>query len=232
MEIKELLMEDATKKVYATGQSEQILVAFNELAAGKKSKEAAEKAELNNAVSAFLFEYLESYNVPTYFVRKIDEKSFLAKKSGVIPIRVTVYNIAFGDLATRLGLEEGKLLEFPVVEMFYRNEKAEEPMINEYHAYALGLCDRKEMTSISRIATKVNAVLKSFFDRRGLKLVNFDLRFSRLSHQILLADEVSIDSMNLWLVGENGSFVKPVGDAKKDLKLWKEMQVRILGSAL
>lgn len=218
MEMKELLGEGSTKKVYATNQNDQVILAYND---GSKKKGAAIDTESNNAVSGYLFEYLESYNVPTHFVRRIDGKSFLAKKMDMIPIVVSVHNFAAGDLVTRFGLEDGKRLEYPVVEMYYKTAKGESPMISEYHAYALGLCDRKEMTSILRIATKVNAVLKSFFDRRKLKLFSFQLEFGRQQNQILLADEVSFSTMDLRLVKDDGEIAAP-GDDKKTTKLLLE----------
>jgi len=230
VDIKELLIDDATKKVYATNQSDQVIVAFNDVPAGRsKKKDLPDVAATNNGVSSYLFEYLESYNVPTYFVRKLDDKSFLAKKSEYIPIIVSIYNVASKSLAERFDIEEGKLLEFPIVEMYFKDEKQSNPMINEYHAYALGICERKEMTSVVRIATKVNAVLKSFFDRKKIKLINFQLQFSRLNNQILLADELSLDTINLWKIEENGSFKKyPEGNAK-DSKAYRELRAIILG---
>ncbi len=230
MEIKDLLREDATKKVYATNQNDQVIVAFNDAgsAKGKKKDEGSEIAQLNNAVSSFLFDYLESYNVPTYFVRKLDEKSFLARKTEPIPIIVAVYNVASPSLSARFGIEAGKVLEFPIVELYYNDEAQGRPMINEYHAYAMGLCERKEMTSIMRIATKVNAVLKSFFDRKGLKLVNFQLQFGRMNSQIVLCDELSLDTINLWLQ-TNGALEEIPEGGKKGLAGYRSLKAQIFG---
>jgi phosphoribosylaminoimidazole-succinocarboxamide synthase len=231
VDIKELLVDGTTKKVYATNQNDQVIVAFNDAASGKSKKKdaAAEKAEINNSVSAFLFEYLESYNVPTHFIRKLDNYSFLAKKAEMIPIIISVYNIGSKRLADRFGIEEGKVLEFPIVELYYKDEKKKRPMINEYHAYAMGLCERKDMSSILRIATKVNAVLKSFCDRRKLKLINFQLEFGRSHNQIMLADELSLNSMNLWLVKEEGEFEKIPEGNEKGIEEYHQLKSQILG---
>ncbi|HQV32887.1 MAG TPA: phosphoribosylaminoimidazolesuccinocarboxamide synthase [Calditrichia bacterium] len=218
MEMKELIGEGLNKKIYATNQSDQVIYAYND-------KKKGDKTEVNTAVSGFLFEYLESYNVPTHFVKTIDSKSFAARKLELIPMSIQVHNIADEDLGNRFGLESGKVLEFPIVEMYFRKDGGEEHLINEYHAYALGLCDRKEMTSISRIATKVNAVLKSFFDRRKLRLVNFRLEFGRAGSQIYLADELSLDTMNVRLVDDKGEMQK----ADEDKKTLAEIKARITG---
>lgn len=231
MDIKELIVDGTTKKVYATGQNDQVIVAFKDASAGKGKKKgaAADKAGINNAVSAYIFEYLESYNVPTHFIRKLDDLSFLAKKVDMVPLTISVYNIASKSLVDRFGMEEGKVLEYPVVEIYFKDKKKQLLMINEYHAYALGLCERKEMTNILRIATKVNAVLKSFFDRRKLKLISFDLEFGRSHGQIVLADEVSLDTMDVWLVNPDGSFETLPDSGDKSVEVYTDLRNRILG---
>ncbi len=233
MDIQEMLVEGSSKKVYATNQSDQVVLTLSDafpLVPGKKKETMSDKAAINNAISAFVFEYLESYNVPSHFIKTVDAKSFLARKLDMIPIVVTVYNVSSRQLAERFGIEAGKVLEFPVVEMYFKNGSEDMPMINEYHAYALGLCDRKEMTSITRIATKVNAVLKSFFDRRKLKLINFRLEFGRGNNQILLGDEVSLDTMSIWNVKEDGSLDELEYGTKKAANTYKDLQSRILGN--
>lgn len=229
MEIKDLLVDGPTKKVYSTNQSDQVIVAYNDSTGKGKKKDGGEIAEMNNTVTSYLFEYLESYNVPTHFAKKLDSKSFLAKKSDSISMVVDVYNVASKKLAERLSIDEGTVLEYPIVELYYKDEKNTRPMINEYHAYALGLCERKDMTSIMRIATKVNAVFKSFFDRKKLKLVNFSLEFGRIHNQIVLADEVSLDTLNLWFVKEDGSFDRVPEGSDKSKDEYQQLKARIFG---
>jgi phosphoribosylaminoimidazole-succinocarboxamide synthase len=81
-------------------------------------------------------------------------------------------------------------------------------MINDYHAYALGLCDRNDMSAIIRIGTKVNAVLRSFFQRKNLTLVHFTLEFGKSTTQVMLGDEITPDSFSVWQTGEDGKFDK------------------------
>ncbi len=232
MEMKELIVEGSIKKVYATNQNDQVLVTFNDVISSKGSKKKIDAfPEVNNSLTSHFFEYLESYNVPTHFVRKNDAKSFVAKKVEIIPMKLVVYNLASTALAERFGMEVGEALEFPIVEMYFKDAERNYPMINEYHAYALGLCERKEMTSIMRIATKVNAVLKSFFDRKKLKLVNFQLEFGRFNNQILLADEVSLNTMNIWLIDEKGGYQQVNKDDKKYAQAVDEIASRVLGIA-
>jgi len=113
--------------------------------------------------------------------------------------------------------------------MYFKDKKKQLLMINEYHAYALGLCERKEMTNILRIATKVNAVLKSFFDRRKMKLISFRLEFGRSHGQIVVADEVSLDTLDLWSVNPDGSFEKLPDSSDMNVEALTDLKSRILG---
>lgn len=230
MDIKEILVEGSTKKVYATNQNDQVLITYYDKAAGGSKKKTASGGIVNfrNAVCGFLFEYLESYNIPTHYIRKHDESSFLARRMEMLPITVVIYNIGSGDLSKRFGLKTGQLLEFPIVELYYKGGKSA-AMINEYHAYALGLCDRKEMTSLMRIATKVNAVLKSFFERKKIKLGSFRMEFGRMHHQIFLADEIQLDSENLWAVKPDGSLSRIPETPSKDGQDFQSVLSEIVG---
>lgn len=231
MEIKELLVDNGTEKIYATDQEGQVVVEFQNhfLSTGSSKKERMDgKAEANNTISCALFDYLASYNVPTYLIKKIDGKSFSAKHVEMIPVSVSIWNIASSDLSKRFALDDGEVLEYPIVEMYYKNEKLKIPMINEYHAYALGLCDRKEMGNILRIATKVNAILKSLFDRKNFKLVNFQIEFGRYHNQIILADKLNLDNITLWELNEKGGYEKFDMKGSNRKKNFKELQDRIV----
>jgi len=234
VDIKDLLIEGSTKKIYTTSQSDQVIIEFQDVLpkwAAARKKTVNGKAEINNSISSFLFEYLGSYNVPTHYINKLDNKSFSATKLEMIPIIVRVWNLANEEFSQKYGFEVDKPLENPVVELYYKREDLNFPMINEYHAYAHGLCDRSEMSTISRIATKVNAVLKSFFERRQLKLVRFDLEFGRNNHQIYLGDEMSADTMMVWRITDKGDLDKKTFDisGSSPIKAYNALHNALLG---
>ena len=65
-----------------------------------------------------------------------------------------------------------------------------DPLLNEYHALALKLATREEIDQIKAMAFKVNELLREFFDKCGVELIDFKLEFGRLSDgTIVLADE-------------------------------------------
>ncbi len=208
MSVKEIFREGSTKKLYTTDQDDQLIMEFLDvllLNDGKKKVKVSGKGRINAQTSAFLFEYLESYNVPTHFVKRVDENSLMVKKAEIVPIKLMIWNYATGTLSKRLGLKEESSLETPVVELYLKDPKLKNPLINEYHAYALGLCDRMEMNNMVRIATKINAVLKSFLSRKKMSLAVASLEFGRVANQIVVCDELSLDNLTVWKVKEDGT---------------------------
>ncbi len=235
MEIKELLVEGSTKNIYATEQKDEVIIEFQdkmpEWAAEKKASVKG-KAPLNNAISAFIFEYLSSHHIPNHFIRLLDDKSFLAKRLEMIPFKLSISNYASKNLAKRFGLESGKQLEIPIVEIYLNNKKLKNPLINEYHAFALGLCDRSEMSSIMRMTMKANAVLKSFFLRKGLIIVNFQLEFGRDNGAICLGDELSVDTMILAERDNKGNpnFKNLDITGPAPINVYRQLKEKIVGS--
>jgi phosphoribosylaminoimidazole-succinocarboxamide synthase len=100
-------------------------------------------------------------------------------------------------MAKQMGLEEGIILERPVLEYHYKNDALHDPLINDYHILALKLATEKELETIKELSFKINDILKDFFGKRNLDLVDFKLEFGRHKGKILLADEISPDTCRL-----------------------------------
>ena len=62
----------------------------------------------------------------------------------------------------------------------------------------MGLATREEIDTIREMAFKVNDILKDFFKKIGLDLIDFKLEFGRYDGKIILADEISPDTCRLW----------------------------------
>jgi len=100
-----------------------------------------------------------------------------------------------------LGLEEGRKLACPTIEFCYKEDKLNDPMINEYHIRALELATDEEMAAIKQYAFKVNELLTKFFASLNIQLIDFKLEFGRYKGKIILADEISPDTCRLWEIG-------------------------------
>ncbi|MDP8239566.1 MAG: phosphoribosylaminoimidazolesuccinocarboxamide synthase [Candidatus Hatepunaea meridiana] len=202
MEKKELILEGKAKRLYTTEDEALVIQEFKDDASafnGVKKGSISKKGEINCAISSIFFEYLESYHVPTHFIQIQAPNEMLVKKVDIVLIEAVMRNIATGSLVKRLGFQDGKALDHPVFEIYLKNDDLGDPLINEYHAYALGIALPDEIRSIFRITAKVNAILKSFLERRGLILVDFKLEFGRDEKgELIIADEISPDTCRFW----------------------------------
>ena len=203
MEKRELLYEGKAKKLYLTDDKDLVisefkddLTAFNGL---KKASEAG-KGALNNKISTELFKMLSEKGIPTHFVKMIDDNHMLHRKAEVILIEVIVRNIATGSLSKNLGIEDGKVLPFTLVEFDYKNDDLGDPKLNDQHALILGLVEyQDELDKIRRMARQINDILRPYFANKGLNLVDFKLEFGKDSNgNIILIDEISPDNCRFW----------------------------------
>lgn len=198
-----LLYEGKGKKLFATSDENQVIAEFKDdltaFNAQKRSSEAG-KGALNCVISSLLFELLSKHGIKSHYIKTIDSSHMLCQRVQIIPIEVVVRNIATGSLSKRLGIEDGLVLPFTLVEFYYKDDALGDPIINDEHCKILGLVsDERDLEHLRQEARKVNDILRAFFDERGLKLVDFKLEFGRNAQgEIILADEISPDSCRFW----------------------------------
>lgn len=203
MEKRELLYEGKAKKLFSTDDDNLLISEFkDDLTAfngAKKSSEAG-KGALNNKISTELFKLLEAKGIQTHFVKMLDDNNMLHKRTKVILIEVIVRNIATGSLSKNLGIKDGTVLPFTLVEFDYKNDALGDPKLNDQHALILGLVDfQDELDKLRRMARQINDILKPYFADKGLNLVDFKLEFGKdKSGNIILIDEISPDNCRFW----------------------------------
>lgn len=235
MERKELLYEGKAKKVYATDDSEILLVDYKDDATafnGQKKGTIEGKGAINNRVTNYMMQLLEKEGVPTHFVEELSPRETLVKKVSIVPLEVIIRNISAGSFAKHYGVEEGIVFDQPTIEFSYKNDDLGDPLINSYHALALKLATKEEIETIKEIAFKVNDVMKAFFKNLNVDLVDFKLEFGRLSNgKIVLADEISPDTCRFWDSEtheklDKDRFRRDLGNVED---AYAEMMKRILG---
>ena len=101
-------------------------------------------------------------------------------------------------MAKRLGLEEGTDLKTTVFELSYKDDSLGDPLINDYHAVAIGATTFEELNKIYELTAKVNDILKGLFLKANINLIDFKLEFGRYNGEIVLADEISPDTCRFW----------------------------------
>ena len=194
--------EGKAKKVFATEDPALLIVSYKDDATafnGLKRGTIEGKGAVNNRMSNALMRLLERNGVPTHFVRELSERETLVKRVEIVPLEVIVRNIAAGSFAKRYGVEEGVVFPAPTIEFSYKNDALGDPLLNAYHALALGLATAAELEEIKALAFRINELLRAFWAGCGVTLVDFKLEFGRLpGGGIVLADEISPDTCRLW----------------------------------
>ena len=231
----EQIYEGKAKKVYATDDPQLVIVDYKDDATaldGLKKGTIVGKGVINNQMTNRLMAKMEKAGIPTHFVKELSERETLVKKVSIVPLEVIIRNISAGHFASRYGVEEGIVFEQPTIEFSYKNDELSDPLLNSYHALALGLATKEEIQTIETLAFKVNQVLKDYFLKLGVRLVDFKLEFGRLPDgKIVLADEISPDTCRFWdaKTGEKldkDRFRRDMGGVED---AYREMMHRVLG---
>ena len=196
------LYEGKAKKVFATDDKDYVIVSYKDDATafnGLKKGTIAGKGVINNKMSNFLMQILEKHGVETHFVKELSDRETLVKKVSIVPLEVIIRNISAGSFAKRYGVDEGIVFDEPTIEFSYKNDELGDPLLNSYHALALKLATKEEIEKIKSMAFKVNEVLKDYFKKLNVTLVDFKLEFGKTSDgNIVLADEISPDTCRFW----------------------------------
>ncbi|MBP1927123.1 phosphoribosylaminoimidazole-succinocarboxamide synthase [Sedimentibacter acidaminivorans] len=201
MEKLEMLYEGKAKKVYKTNNDKQYIVDYKDDATafnGVKKGTIIGKGVVNNKMSAALFSLLEENGIPTHQIELLSDRESLVKAVTILPLEVIVRNVSAGSLAQRLGIEEGIPMKETVLEFSYKNDDLGDPMINDYHIFAMEFATREQLDLVKKYALKVNEILSKFFLERNIKLIDFKLEFGLYDGQVILADEISPDTCRLW----------------------------------
>ncbi|MCB0832594.1 MAG: phosphoribosylaminoimidazolesuccinocarboxamide synthase [Bacteroidetes bacterium] len=233
LEKAQLFHDGKTKKLYTTNHPEFLFVEFkNEVfpMEGKKSTKVRGKSAINLEVASYIFQFLDSYHIPTHFMGKVGGKYMVVRRLEMVPIHVIIRNAAAGSFSKSFRMEDGQILPAPIIEFYFKNAKLGYPMVNEYHLYAFGSSNQDEIRNIQRYSAKINAVMKNFFERRNFQLIDFKLEFGRSGGKIYVADEITLDTCRLWDQTDDRHLEKITAGKKETeiSKLYAEIRQRIL----
>lgn len=202
MEKKDLLYEGKAKKVFTTADENLLIVSYKDDATafnGVKKGTIEAKGVVNNRLSNYLMKMLEDKGIPTHFVEELNDRETVVKKVDIVPLEVIVRNIAAGSLSKRIGYQEGTKLSKTVLEYCYKDDDLGDPMINDYHIYAMNLATADELATISDYAFRINEALSEYLKQAKIELIDFKIEFGKTADgTIILADEISPDTCRFW----------------------------------
>ena len=218
------IYEGKAKIVFATSDKNLVIQHFKDdaTAFNNQKKDVIDgKGILNNRISEHILTNLNQVGIKNHLIKRLNMREQLVQHVEIIPIEFIVRNIATGSLTKRLGIEDGTVLEYPLVEYCLKNDELGDPLISKEHILAFKWMDEFEIDFVNNELARINDFLQGMFRGVGIKLVDFKVEFGWLEKNgkkdIILADEISPDTCRLW-------------DATTDKKLDKDRFRKDLGN--
>ncbi len=198
----ELLYKGKAKSLYVTSDSNVLISEFRDDTSafdGAKKAQLANKGAINHQISTFIFKLLEENGVSTHYLDTINDTQMLVRHLTMFPLESVIRFRSAGSLCRRLGIEQGRVLNSPLFELFYKNDELHDPLVTKYHAKLFEWANEQEIFEIEAISLQVAAILADLFDRCGMILVDIKLEFGTdCDGNIRLGDEISPDSCRIW----------------------------------
>jgi len=198
----ELIYEGKAKKIFSHDDVDKVRIEFKDDATAfnaLKKEKFEGKGKLNCLISARIFEILIKKNIPTHFIQLENENTMIAKKIKVIPLEIVLRNTAYGSLCKQTTIKPGTMLSKPLIDFYYKNDELNDPLLTKDRIDLMQILSSDDLELIINLTLKINLILKNFFKKIQLKLVDFKLEFGYdLRNNIILGDEISPDNCRLW----------------------------------
>ena len=204
-----LLNEGKVKSLYRMAdEPEKVYIHFHDKVTagnGRRVDFPDDKGKTCCLISALLFELLEKRGIKTHYIDCPRLDTLLCKKLTIIPVEVIVRNIAAGSIVSQTTIEEGRLIQPPIVEFFLKDDAKDDPLLTPDRVRLMGV----DPEPLKEQAEEINNHLQMLFTLCGIDLVDFKLEFGYDAHgDLFLADELSPDNMRLWRKGTRERFDK------------------------
>ena len=199
------LYEGKAKIIFSTTDKNTVIQHFKDDATAFNNQKKAMidgKGILNNRISEHILNSLSEIGIKNHLIKRLNMREQLIELVEIIPIEFVVRNIVSGSLTKRLGIEDGTVLENPLVEYCLKNDKLGDPIISREHILTFNWLNLIQLDWIDNNLRRLNDFLQGMFRGVGIKLVDFKVEFG-LTHEsgkteIILADEISPDTCRLW----------------------------------
>ena len=197
------IYEGKAKIIFATSDKNTVIQHFKDDATAFNNQKKANidgKGILNNRISEHLLKSLSEIGIKNHLIKRLNMREQLVELVNIIPIEFVIRNIATGSLTKRLGIEEGTVLDYPLIEYCLKDDKLGDPIISREHILNFKWLNLIELDLINEQCLRINDYLQGLFRGIGIKLVDFKVEFGKTKSDetIILADEISPDTCRLW----------------------------------
>jgi phosphoribosylaminoimidazole-succinocarboxamide synthase len=204
----QLLAEGKTKLIYADPGNDALVYMVNkdQITAGDgvRRNELVGKSRWSTITTANVFRLLNEANIPTHFVKQINDQTLLVKHCTMLPIEQVQRRIATGSYLKRHPeISEGTRFEPVLVETFLKDDANHDPQIWEKDIIERGLANAEEIAYMAEQGRRVFGTLERAWAGVDVTLVDLKIEFGRdLDGKLLVADVIDNDSWRLWPGGD------------------------------
>tara|TARA_B100000287_G_scaffold38281_1_gene35082 strand:+ start:1676 stop:2404 length:729 start_codon:yes stop_codon:yes gene_type:complete len=174
---------------------------------GAKKESMKDKGSINCKISTIIFKRLGESGIKNHWIDTNGLATMRCHKLDIVPLEVVVRNKAAGSICRQTTIKKGTEFNEPLVEFHLKDDSKGDPLLTPDRMKLMGY---DPYTFIS-ITNKVNIELIRLFNLINLDLVDFKIEFGYDKNgELVLADEISPDSMRLWKAGTQESFDKDI----------------------
>jgi len=198
---------NVSKSISLDGNNHLIIDFPDFIDEGKKKIRVKGLGEKFAAINSFLLDYLKEYHIPVAFIRNKAKTSLEFLNYNKFLFFIRIYNAVDKRTAKIFNRKEFDTLTLPLFEFHYGEGK--DSLVSESHLISFELCTYEELKLITRICSKVNAVLKSYFERRVEILAELDCCFGKVDDKIYVVEGFSPKSIKVLPQEMNNKSINP-----------------------
>jgi phosphoribosylaminoimidazole-succinocarboxamide synthase len=183
------------------------IIEYHDYFINSKNKKVNSKnlGEKTAELTSFFYEYINGYNIASAYVKRDGKKSIAFNTVEEFPFITKIFNAADTRTAKIFSVKNESQLQLPIIEYHYGNAK--ESVIGESHIISFDLCSYEDLKFVNRVCSKLNAIVKSFFERRNVSLLELTCRFGKFEGKVLLIDDFSPQSIKI--ASDNADYKLP-----------------------
>lgn len=197
---KNIIYEETGKIIYQNEDENDLFVEYSD-DIDLNPKEKVRIKNIGNIclnTNSFFLDYLNAYNIPSA-LKKMTDNILVFAKYFRLPFYIKILNLLDKRSAKIFDKQDGIFLQIPILTFHYGNSA--DNFISESHLISLDICPLEDIKMMKRICSKVNAVLKSFCERRNTTLAEFNCYFGKENDKILVIDDFT--PMSLKIIQNN-----------------------------
>ncbi|GAB1349736.1 hypothetical protein MASR1M107_19500 [Ignavibacteriales bacterium] len=170
----------------------------------KSKKQNANLRGNSLIISPQLSDYLKEFNLPLLFSDKMKENGAVSNNDPGYFLQL--FNYASDYISKAANVELLTRLNLPAY-FVYIGENSDLP-VSESLLFSLGIATPEDFRSALKLSFKFNAVLRSFFERRGSDLVAIKIRFSVVEGKVSLIGDLTYSDILLLPSEEEKDIIK------------------------